>query len=66
MRSSRSTSSHGSPVRDRSWVELVSYPRSTHDLSRTGEPWLLVDRLERIRSWLDHWLNAKKGAAGTP
>lgn len=47
-------------------VELVSYPRSTHDLSRTGEPWLLVDRLERIRSWLDHWLNAKKGVAGTP
>ena len=40
-------------------VELVSYPRSTHDLSRTGEPWLLVDRLERIRSWFDHWLNRK-------
>ncbi|WP_396625052.1 S9 family peptidase [Luteitalea sp.] len=38
-------------------VELVAYPRSTHDLSRTGEPWLLVDRLERIRSWFDHWLN---------
>lgn len=37
-------------------VEMVSYPRSTHDLSRTGEPWLLVDRLERIRSWFDHWL----------
>ena len=28
-------------------VEMVRYPRSTHDLSRTGEPWLLVDRLER-------------------
>ncbi len=41
-------------------VELVRYPRSTHDLSRTGEPWLLVDRLERIRSWFDHWLNEKK------
>ncbi|MCC6163994.1 MAG: S9 family peptidase [Acidobacteria bacterium] len=37
-------------------VELVNYPRSTHDLSRTGEPWLLVDRLERIRSWFVHWL----------
>jgi dipeptidyl aminopeptidase/acylaminoacyl peptidase len=47
-------------------VELVSYPRSTHDLSRTGEPWLLVDRLERIRSWFDHWLNTKKGIVGTP
>jgi dipeptidyl aminopeptidase/acylaminoacyl peptidase len=37
-------------------VELVRYPRSSHGLSRTGEPWLLVDRLERIRSWLVHWL----------
>lgn len=46
-------------------VELVSYPRSTHDLSRTGEPWLLVDRLERIRSWFDYWLN-RKPAQATP
>lgn len=46
-------------------VELVNYPRSTHDLSRTGEPWLLVDRLERIRSWFDYWLNEKKGTATT-
>ena len=37
-------------------VELVRYPRSDHGLSRTGEPWLLVDRLERIRSWMVHWL----------
>jgi dipeptidyl aminopeptidase/acylaminoacyl peptidase len=37
-------------------VELVRYPRSTHDLSRTGEPWLLVDRLARLRQWFDHWL----------
>jgi len=37
-------------------VELVRYPRSSHGLSRTGEPWLLVDRLERIRTWLVHWL----------
>ena len=44
-------------------VELVTYPRSTHDLSRTGEPWLLVDRLERIRSWFDVWLNQQTGAA---
>jgi dipeptidyl aminopeptidase/acylaminoacyl peptidase len=43
-------------------VEFVRYPRSTHDLSRTGEPWLLVDRLERIRSWFDHWLNETQGA----
>lgn len=37
-------------------VELVRYPRSSHGLSRTGEPWLLVDRLERIRSWFVYWL----------
>ena len=37
-------------------VELVRYPRSSHGLSRTGEPWLLVDRLERLQSWFVHWL----------
>jgi dipeptidyl aminopeptidase/acylaminoacyl peptidase len=37
-------------------VEMVRYPRSSHSLSRTGEPWLLVDRLERIRSWFVQWL----------
>jgi len=37
-------------------VEFVRYPRSTHDLSRTGEPWLLVDRLARLRQWFGHWL----------
>lgn len=37
-------------------TEFVRYPRSSHSLSRTGEPWLLVDRLERIRSWFSHWL----------
>ena len=37
-------------------VEMVRYPRSSHGLSRNGEPWLLVDRLERIRSWFVHFL----------
>lgn len=37
-------------------VELVRYPRSTHELSRSGEPWLLVDRLGRLRQWFTHWL----------
>jgi dipeptidyl aminopeptidase/acylaminoacyl peptidase len=37
-------------------VEFIRYPRSTHDLSRTGEPWLLVDRLARLRQWFSHWL----------
>ena len=37
-------------------VEFVRYPRSTHDLSRSGEPWLLVDRLGRLRQWFAHYL----------
>jgi len=40
-------------------VEFVRYPRSTHDLSRTGEPWLLVDRLGRLRQWFTHWLSGE-------
>ena len=44
-------------------VELVRYPRSTHELSRSGEPWLLVDRLGRIRQWFAYWLqDGAKGA----
>lgn len=46
-------------------VEFVRYPRSNHDLSRTGEPWLLVDRLGRLRQWFSHWL-LPEGDAGTP
>jgi dipeptidyl aminopeptidase/acylaminoacyl peptidase len=40
-------------------VEFIRYPRSTHDLSRTGEPWLLVDRLSRLRQWFAHWLDVE-------
>jgi dipeptidyl aminopeptidase/acylaminoacyl peptidase len=44
-------------------VEFIRYPRSTHDLSRTGEPWLLVDRLGRLRQWFAHWLVPAPAAA---
>jgi dipeptidyl aminopeptidase/acylaminoacyl peptidase len=37
-------------------VEMVRYPRSSHGLSRDGEPWLLVDRLERLSTWFQAWL----------
>jgi dipeptidyl aminopeptidase/acylaminoacyl peptidase len=49
-------------------VEMVRYPRSSHGLSRTGEPWLLVDRLERIRSWFVHYLGDRPAptTAATP
>ena len=43
-------------------VELVRYPRSTHELSRSGEPWLLVDRLGRLRQWFTYWLMEKPSA----
>ena len=43
-------------------VEFVRYPRSNHDLSRTGEPWLLTDRLHRIRQWFSHWLKEDASA----
>jgi dipeptidyl aminopeptidase/acylaminoacyl peptidase len=44
-------------------VELIRYPRSTHELSRSGEPWLLVDRLGRLRQWFTHWLGAPATSA---
>ena len=44
-------------------AEFVRYPRSNHDLSRTGEPWLLVDRLGRLRQWFAYWLKEKPGNA---
>ncbi|MDQ6885959.1 MAG: S9 family peptidase [Gemmatimonadota bacterium] len=47
---------HGVPV------EFIRYPRSTHELSRSGEPWLLVDRLGRLRQWFGYWL-MDQGAA---
>jgi dipeptidyl aminopeptidase/acylaminoacyl peptidase len=51
---------HGVPA------ELVRYPRSTHDLSRTGEPWLLVDRLGRLRQWFAYWLQDVKPVDPAP
>ncbi|GAB1341624.1 S9 family peptidase [Gemmatimonas sp.] len=44
-------------------VELIRYPRSNHDLSRTGEPWLIVDRLGRLRQWFGYWLQGKAAGA---
>lgn len=34
-------------------TRLVRYPREGHELSRSGEPTHVVDRLERIRRWFD-------------
>ncbi|WP_284350890.1 S9 family peptidase [Roseisolibacter agri] len=46
-------------------TELVRYPRSTHELSRSGEPWLLVDRLGRLRQWFGHWLIGPRATTTT-
>ena len=49
-------------------AEFVRYPRSTHELSRSGEPWLLADRLGRLRQWFGHWLGESRpqqSAAGS-
>ena len=34
-------------------TRLVRYPREGHELSRSGEPRHVIDRLERIRRWFD-------------
>ena len=34
-------------------TRLVRYPREGHELSRSGEPGHIVDRIERIARWFD-------------
>lgn len=35
---------------------MVRFPNETHELSRSGQPWHRVERLEHIVGWFDHWL----------
>lgn len=35
---------------------MVIFPRETHELSRSGEPWHRVERLEHIVGWFDKWM----------
>ena len=35
---------------------MVRFPRESHELSRSGEPWHRVERLENIVNWLDKFL----------
>jgi len=35
---------------------MVVFPRETHELSRSGEPWHRIERLEHIVGWFDKWL----------
>ena len=35
---------------------MVKFPNETHELSRSGQPWHRVERLQHIVGWFDHWL----------
>jgi dipeptidyl aminopeptidase/acylaminoacyl peptidase len=35
---------------------MVMFPRETHELSRSGEPWHRIERLEHIVNWFDKWM----------
>ncbi len=35
---------------------MVRFPNESHELSRSGQPWHRVERLEHIVGWFDHWL----------
>ncbi len=37
-------------------VQMVRYPREGHELSRSGEPKHIIDRLERIMGWWDRFI----------
>jgi dipeptidyl aminopeptidase/acylaminoacyl peptidase len=34
---------------------MAVFPRETHELSRSGEPWHRIERLEYIVGWFDKW-----------
>jgi dipeptidyl aminopeptidase/acylaminoacyl peptidase len=36
-------------------MEFVRYPRDGHELSRSGEPRHIVDRINRIVSWINRY-----------
>jgi len=38
---------------------MVRFPRESHELSRSGEPWHRVERLENILNWFDEFLLGK-------
>jgi dipeptidyl aminopeptidase/acylaminoacyl peptidase len=44
---------------------MVRFPRENHELSRSGEPWHRVERLQHIVGWMDQWLRGKKNSAYT-
>jgi len=41
---------------------MVRFPRETHELSRSGEPWHRIERLQHIVGWMDRWLQGKSSS----
>jgi dipeptidyl aminopeptidase/acylaminoacyl peptidase len=35
---------------------MVRFPNESHELSRSGQPWHRIERLEHIVGWFDKWL----------
>ncbi len=35
---------------------MVRFPNETHELSRSGQPWHRIERLQHITGWFDKWL----------
>ena len=44
-------------------VVMVRFPRESHELSRSGEPWHRIERLRHIAGWFDKYLQGKNVAA---
>ena len=45
---------------------MVRFPGESHELSRSGQPWHRVERLEHILNWFDIYLQGKKVAGYVP
>ena len=45
---------------------MVRFPRETHELSRSGEPWHRIERLQHIVGWMDKWLQGKTSSTYEP
>ncbi len=42
---------------------MVRFPGESHELSRSGQPWHRIERLQHIVSWMDKWLQGRDVAA---
>jgi len=38
---------------------MVRFPGESHELSRSGQPWHRIERLQHIVSWMDKYLLGK-------